>query len=76
MYGYIGLIDSTVQEIERYAYTYDEDFNFNKYEEESVQLRKQIREFEMRDRKRYRISDEPEFENLKSQRRRYNYGNF
>ena len=51
MYGYIGPIDSTVQEIERYAYTYDEDFNFNKYEEESVQLRKQIREFEMRDRK-------------------------
>ena len=51
MYGYIGLIDSTVQEIERYTYTYDEDFNFNKYEEESVQLRMQIREFEMRDRK-------------------------
>ena len=75
MYGYIGLIDSTVQEIERYAYTYDEDFNFNKYEEESVQLRKQIREFEMIDRKRYRVSDESELEDLKSLRRRYSYGN-
>jgi uncharacterized protein YbaP (TraB family) len=76
VYGYIGLIDSTVQEIERYAYIYDEDFNFNKYEDESVQLMKQIREFEMRDRKRYRVSDEPEFEDLKSPRQRYNYGNF
>ena len=53
VYGYVGLIDSEVQEIERFAYTYDEYFNFYKYKDESVQLRKQIREFEMRDRKRY-----------------------
>lgn len=76
VYRYIGLIDSSVQEIKRYAYTYDEDFSFNKYEDESVQLRKQIREFEMRDRKRYRVSDESEFKDLKSPRRRYNYCNF
>ncbi|MFT4996176.1 MAG: hypothetical protein ACI8UQ_000183 [Bacteroidia bacterium] len=74
MYGYVGLIDSTVQEIERFACTYDEYF-FYKYKEESVQLRRQIREFEMRDSKRCRVSYEPEFEDLKSQRRN-NYGNF
>ncbi|MFT5056109.1 MAG: hypothetical protein ACI80H_000817 [Pseudoalteromonas distincta] len=68
----MGLIDSTVQEIERFACASDEYFNFYKYKDESVQLRRQIREFEMRDRKRYRVSDEPEFENLKRQRRRYN----
>ncbi|PCJ65678.1 MAG: hypothetical protein COA58_09745 [Bacteroidetes bacterium] len=76
VYGYLGPIDTTQVEVERYGYDYDDDFNFNKYEDEFLQIKKQVREFEMRNHKRYRVSDDPEFESLKSQRRRFDFGSF
>ena len=76
VYGYLGPIDSAIAEIERYTYEFDEDIGFNKYEDESLQLEKAVRTYLMEKRKRYRVSDEPEFESLTRQRRRFNYSSF
>lgn len=76
-YGYMGPIDTAVAEIERYAYEFDDDIRYNKYEDESLQIRKQVRKYEMKDRKRYRVTDEEEFEALKPKRSRYGgFGGF
>lgn len=76
-YGYIGPIDTASTEIERYAYRFEDDIRYNKYEDESLQIRKQVREYEMKDRKRYRVTDEAEFEALKPKRSRYGgFGGF
>ena len=76
IYGYLGPIDTTVAELGRYRYEFDEDINFNKYEDESQQIKKAVRTYLMENRKRYRVSDEPEFKSLKTQRRRFNYGGY
>jgi len=76
VYGYLGPIDTAIAEIERYTYEFDEDIGFNKYEDESLQLKKAVRTYLMEKRKRYRVSDEPEFESLTRQRRRFNYSSF
>lgn len=68
-YGYIGPIDTAIVEIERNSYQFDDDIRYSKYENESLQIRKQVREVEMADRKRYRVTDEAGFEKLKPQRR-------
>lgn len=75
-YGYMGPIDSTEAEIERYKYDYDDDLGYSKYEDEALQIRKTIREYEMQNHPRYRVSDEPEFKNLQSKRRRFGYGGY
>ncbi|MGB1038653.1 MAG: hypothetical protein ACPGYY_08405, partial [Bacteroidia bacterium] len=71
-YGYLGPIDTTVAEVERYTYEFEESFSFNKYEDEALQIRKQVRTHEMRNRNRYRVSDDPEFSELKTKYGRYN----
>jgi hypothetical protein len=76
VYGFIGPVDTTKVEVERYAYDYDDDINFNKYEDEALQIKKEVRKFEMKKHKRYRVSDDPEFKELKTQRRRFNFGGF
>jgi len=75
-YGYIGPIDTTQAEVERWSYDFDDAMRFNKYEDEDLQLTKQMREFEMQDRPRYRVSDEKRFEDLKSNYGRFNYRGF
>lgn len=75
-YGYIGLIDTTKAEVERYTYEYDDDLYFNKYESETLQIEMEIRKFEMKDRKRYSVADEPKFKALQSSRSRYRFDRF
>ena len=75
-YGYLGPVDTTEAEVERYSYEFDDDIGFNKYEDEALQLKKATRTYLMENRKRYRVSDEPAFESLKTQRRRFNYNGY
>lgn len=70
-YGYIGPVDTAANEVERYSYEFEEDIRYNKYEDHDLQIRKQVREYEMRNRKRYRVTDEEKFEALKPTRGRY-----
>ena len=72
-YGYIGVIDTTKKELDKWGYDFEESISFNKYEDTDLQLRMQLRELQMQNRPRYRVSDEPEFEDLKNTRRRYYY---
>lgn len=72
-YGYIGLIDTTQDEVERWAYEYEENIRYSKYEDEELQLSKQVREYEMRKRPRYRVTDEKRFEDLKPNYGRMNF---
>ncbi|MDB9883083.1 TraB/GumN family protein [Bacteroidia bacterium] len=75
-YGYIGPIDTTVAVVERYTYDFDDNVSVNKYEDESLQIRKKLVEYRMRNRKRYRASDDPEFDSLTSVKRRFRYGGY
>ena len=75
-YGYLGPVDTNKAEVERYTYEFDEDINFNKFEDEALQIKKATRTYLMEKRKRYRVSDEPEFEPLKTQQRRFNYNGY
>jgi uncharacterized protein YbaP (TraB family) len=75
-YGYLGPIDTTKAEVERYGYEFDDEMRYSKYEDEDLQIRKQVREYEMRHRKRYRVTDEAEFEELKPKRGQYGFGGF
>ncbi len=70
-YGYLGPVDTTIAEVERDAYDFDDEMSYSKYENEALQIRKQVREFEMAHRMRYRVTDETEFETLKSNRRQH-----
>jgi hypothetical protein len=72
-YGQLGLIDTTKKEIERYSYEFDDDLDFSKYEDQRTQIELAIRKFEMKDRKRYNVLDESEFESLRSARPSYRY---
>jgi uncharacterized protein YbaP (TraB family) len=72
-YGYIGVFDTTNMELKRWGYEYDDDFRFSKYEDEDLQFKMQVRMLEMQDRPRYKVSDEPEFKDLKSKRPKYYY---
>jgi hypothetical protein len=72
-YGYIGLLDDDNQVIPEEVKYYEDRVRFNKFEDEDLQLKMARRELEMQDRKRYRVSDEKEFEELKNTRRRYYY---
>jgi len=75
-YGQLGLIDTTKKEIERYSYEFDDDLDFSKYEDQRTQIELAIRKFEMKDRKRYNVLDESEFESLRSARPSYRYNQF
>ncbi|NNJ56434.1 MAG: TraB/GumN family protein [Bacteroidia bacterium] len=70
-YGYIGVIDTTQSELDDWGYDFDESISYNKYEDTDLQLRMKLRELQMQDRPRYRVSDEIEFKDLKNTRRRY-----
>lgn len=73
-YGYIGTIDTASSKaLELWGYEFEDDFGFNKFEDEALQLKMQLRKLEMMERKRYRVSDEPEFKNLQTSRNRYSY---
>ena len=72
-YGYIGPIDSTDSELKRWNYEFEDDFGFNKFEDETLQLKMQLRQLQMQNRRRYRVTDEEEFKNLRSGRSRYLY---
>jgi len=70
-YGYIGPIDTTASVVERYSYTFEDNIRYSKFEDESLQIRKYVREYEMQDRKRYRVTDEAQFKDLVPKRSRY-----
>lgn len=72
-YGYIGPFDTTAVELKPWNYEFEDDFGFNKFEKEDLQLKMQLRSLEMQNRKRYRVSDEQEFKNLATGRSRYMY---
>ncbi len=72
-YGYIGVIDTAAAELAKWDYDYDDDFRFNKYEDQALQLKMQLRILQMEDRQRYRVSDEPEFEALRNKRPNFYY---
>jgi len=72
-YGYIGPIDSSNIELKRWGYKFEDDFGFNRFEAEEVQLKMALLTLQMKHRERYRVSDEQEFKNLQSGRSRYRY---
>ena len=76
VFGYIGLIDTTLSTLNRYGYSFEEDMNFNKYEDEAQQIALEIRKMEMADRPRYRAVDEEQFKELKSKTRNYRYSGY
>ena len=71
VYGYVGPIDTAVAVVERYGYAFEDDIRYNKYEDQDLQIRKRVRQYEMQDRKRYRVTDEEEFTALRPKRSRY-----
>ena len=72
-YGYIGPIDSSNTALKIWGYNFEDDFDYNKFEDEELQIRMATRKLEMQNRKRYRVSDEEEFKNLQTGRSRYRY---